>query len=551
MAEVETLDQPRLAHERIHSICSRAVDAVDRNPWAVLLFIAVIYFGITLSVSAFRVLWFDELITFYIARLNSVHAIWNALYKGADPNPALMHLLVMWSMRMFGSGQIALRLPAILIEGVGIFCLFEFLRKRVPVTYAASAVFFFIASRAFDYSYESRSYALTVGFAMLAVLLWRYAVESPHRMAATVGLGLTLAAGISSNYFAVLAFFPIAFGELVRNYENRRIDLRVWIALFLGGLPIFAYMPLINHAIASFAPHAWNKPDPAFLIDAYVSMIDVILYPALALLWAGVVIHIYQRVKELRIAPAVLPPHELAATIGLMAYPLIGYVIAVARAGMISPRFILPMCFGFAIAVAVTAFRIFGRNPVAALLMLAICFVWGLTRNGESISELVEQKESFNNILNHAPKSGTIVVSDSLLALPMVHYAPPDVARRIVMPLDFAFVQKYKHEDSPEQNLKNGEQIFPLRLVSLAELESENKSYSIVTTPDNWLLQYFFWETGTPATRVIGDIGGRHIGGFTPLCHGEPFLFQRRSQYALTNDPALQHQPRGSQHTTD
>src|SRR4051794_14588203 len=95
--------------------------------------------------------------------------------------------------------------------------------------------------------------------------------------------GIALAAGISTNYFAVLAFLPPAAGELVRTAMRARrvrpgtptefsrdrrdrrpgllgaIDFRVWIGLAVAASPLLVYRPLIEHSIAQFAPHAWNK----------------------------------------------------------------------------------------------------------------------------------------------------------------------------------------------------------------------------------------------------------------------------------------------------
>ena len=53
---------------------------------------------------------------------------------------------------------------------------------------------------------------------MLAVLGWSRTIGARTRRRGTValiGMALAVALGISANYFAVLAFFPVAGGELV------------------------------------------------------------------------------------------------------------------------------------------------------------------------------------------------------------------------------------------------------------------------------------------------------------------------------------------------
>lgn len=524
--EIPTKIEPGLSPlERWSLACSRTVQGFQASPGRTLFGVALMYFTLVIPLALIKLLWADEFITFYIAKLNDVRAIWSALSLGADPNPPLSHLLVMWSMRLFGDGALAVRLPAILASFLGVVCLFLFLKKRVPVIYAAAGACFFMSTAAFNYSYESRSYALTLGFAMLSLLLWRESIEGDHQTWAVVGLTLSLAAGLSSNYFACLAFFPIAAGELVRSIERRRIDLRIWVALAIASLPILAYMPLINHAIKTFGPHAWNKPTPDFLFDSYDEMIEVILYPTLAIFVAGAATWAYRRKARGYSRPGILPRHELAAVVVNMAYPFLAYVIAVARAGMISPRFVIPMSYGFAIAAVITWYRMFSRQALAAVFLLALCFSWAVTRDGVCAYDYLSQRSAFNHVRDSLPVSDTIAVSDSLLVLPLHHYSSPQVASRIVFPLDFKAIHKYKGEDSLEQNLWNGRQLFPVPLVSLQQLENDMKNYLIVTTQGNWLLQQLDAD-GDPARTLPIYPESRDIRGFTPLCHGDVFLFE-------------------------
>lgn len=514
------------------------VEDFERHPGRTLFGVSLFYFMLVIPLALVKLLWADEFITFYIAKLNSLKAIWTALSNGADPNPPATHYLTMWSMRLFGDSALAVRLPAILTSLLGVICLFMFLKKRVPVIYAAAGACFFMATAAFNYSYEARSYALSLGFAMLSLVLWQESVEGKYQRWASVALAVTLALGISSNYFGVLAFFPIAAGELVRNFENRKLDYRVWVALAFGGLPIFAYMPLINHAIKTFGPHAWNKPTPDFLTDSYDQMVDAILYPALILMAAGVAAWFYQRKRLHDDRPGILPRHEMTAVVVNMAYPFIAYAIAVARAGMISPRFVIPMCYGFAIASVVAWYRIFRGQKLAAVALLVVFGSWAAVHDGMVGYDYLAQRSAFKHVVDSLPKADTIAVSDSLLVVPLYHYAPPEVAKRIVFPLDFEAIHKYKHEDSLEQNLWNGRGVFPMPIVSLQAMEHGIPNYLIVTTQWNWLLQKLEAD-GMPAHELPVAPESSDIRGFTPLCHGDVFLFQmgdsleRRTQYAV------------------
>ncbi len=121
--------------------------------------------------------------------------------------------------RLFGEHAFALRLPAALGYWVGMLSLYLFLLRRVSATWALAGTVLSMGMGGFDWSYESRSYAVFYGLAMLALYAWSRAAE-PAASPATrrwflATLALALAGGLCANYFAVLAFLPIALGELI------------------------------------------------------------------------------------------------------------------------------------------------------------------------------------------------------------------------------------------------------------------------------------------------------------------------------------------------
>jgi 4-amino-4-deoxy-L-arabinose transferase-like glycosyltransferase len=524
-----TLLPPQLLHNQStrnwFARIEEAVAAINQKPGVALLALSVFYLLLVVPIALIKLLWADEFITYYIAKLNSVGGIWSALSRGADPNPPLSHLLVMWSMRLFGDSAFAVRIPAIITVLVGVICVFLFLRRRLPVVFAAAGTCLFLSTAALNYAYESRSYALILGFSMLSLLLWSEAVDGNHERAATIGLAITLGAGIASNYFCVLAFFPIAAGELIRDLRHRKIEWRIWTALAIGGLPFLFFLPLINHSIAQFGPHAWNKPKLDVIADSYTEMVEVVLAPALAILGIGIIHFLYQRRETRETRPPVLPRHEMVAVFVMMMYPMLGYALAVARAGMISPRFVLPVCWGFAIATVVAFYRMFSRNAVAAAALLLVFASWAIARDGFCAYDYFEQRVAFYRVLNNMPPANAIVVADSLLVQPLYHYAPPQVAARIVFPLDFTLIERYKREDSLEQNYWAGRGIFPVPIVSMEQLQETYPNYVVVAANGNWLLQKFEVD-GAPAPRLPIATNSRDIGGFTPLSHGETYFFE-------------------------
>ena len=224
--------------------------------------LTVVYLVVTACLSWFKLMWMDEQITVHIAALGSPSAIWKALAAGADPNPPLTHLLVLLCSRLFGAHTYVFRIPAIVGYWVGMLSLFLYLRRRTTPTWALLGTVISMGMAGFEWSYESRSYALFYGTTMAALLFWSYAADSfprPGRWKWIAALALALATGLCCNYFSVLAFVPIALGELTATLERRNlsgtrpsvwssVDLSVWCAM----------------AVALFAAGHLPPPHPAF-----------------------------------------------------------------------------------------------------------------------------------------------------------------------------------------------------------------------------------------------------------------------------------------------
>lgn len=548
--------------------------AVNARPWMGFAAFSALYFLIAFSLSSMKLLWLDELITLHIAQLGSLTAIWRALERGVDPNPPLIDLLVHASARIFGAHEFAYRLPAILGYWIGLVSLFAYLRRHFPAIWALAGTVLSTTMAAFDYSYESRSYGLFYGLAMLAVFCWSVTVDPAasrnSRRWSLAGMTVALAAGISTNYFAVLAFLPIAGGEAVRTLWQARkiqpqkdqrfhsggvwkaIDPRVWIALAVAALPLLVYRPLIEGSIAEFAPYAWNKVSWGQVVDSYTEMVEMMLYPALALFFFALVLGLIGSrtrhtcaVCRARILPRwmnllvqrtfdslAVPLHETAAIVLLMAYPILGFLVASVRGGMLSPRFVIPVCFGFAIAITLLVFQLFSQFRFAAVTFLCLALAWLICRESYVGYWYEEQKQCFYKVLDRlpqaeadAPPGSPIVIPDPLMVLTFQHYASPAVASRVVFPMDFPAIRFFRHDDSPEENLWAGRGfLYNLRIVPLADFQNSAGTYLVLASDGNWLLddlQAHHYEFH----RLDIDTRAEAIGGFTPLARGTPAFY--------------------------
>jgi hypothetical protein len=549
----------------------RLQSAVEHHPWRCFSVFAIFYFSVAFSLSSLKLLWLDELITLHIARLGSLGAIWNALEQGVDPNPPVTYLLVHLSQSIFGSHEYAYRLPDIVGYWIGLLALFAYLKSRLPSMWALVGTVLSACMGAFEYSYESRSYGIFYGLAMLAMFCWSVAADSARSQAsrrfALPGMTLALAAGISTNYFAVLAFLPIAAGEAVRTIVRARavsaaqrssaaylraIDIPVWLGLLIAVLPLAAYRPLINHAIAQFAPYAWNKVSLDQAFDSYTEMVETVLYPLLALFALAILAYLVARrtssmclayrakvlprwlasVLDSACARLPFPAHEIAAAFFFMAYPFLGYFIASIRGGMLSPRFVIPVCFGFAIAGTAAAYQLFAQTRVAGAVFLCFFMAWFISREAVIGYWYAEQKQCFYKVLASLPQADSavplnapIAISDPLMALTFQHYAPPGIAARAVFPVDFPAIRHFRGDDSPEENLWAGRNlIYSLPILPLARFQNSAGRYLLLASDGNWMISDLR-DHCYAVERLPVNTRAEAIGGFTPLAHGVPAFY--------------------------
>ena len=554
---------------------------LDANPAKAFAAVTVLYFIVFFVQSSLKLMWLDEFITFHLARLNSLHDVWHALSVGADPNPPLTYILVHWCRQTLGDHEWAYRLPAALGCWVGLLSMFAFLRRRVCGSWAIFGCLVWMSMAAFDYSFESRSYGIFYGLAMLAFLCWTAAIDasksSRFRWLALVGMIAALSGGISTNYFAVLAFLPPAIGELLRtvvrarrrrpgapmefrrNRRDRRpgwlgaVDLRIWIGFAIASAPLLVYRPLIAHSIAQFAPYAWNKVSLDQAFDSYTEMVEIILYPILALLVAGAVVfwskeRVVATSRQVRgdLLPrwldaiftpyrgrTPLTPWEAAGVFVFMAYPICGYIIASIRGGMLSPRFVAPVCYGFAIAAVVVGRYVFRNVRYAPMVLLCVACAWFLSREAVVGYWYKQQKDSFYKMVDkfqdaqaRVPAGSPIVIADPLLALTFQHYAPADLAKRAVFPVDFPAIRYFRKDDSPEENLWAGRNVlYSMPIVPLATFQQSAGPYMIVASKKNWLLKDLRKHRYN-VVRLPVETDATELGGFTPLARGEPEFYE-------------------------
>ena len=424
-----------------------------------LLFAAIYFVGFCLIASK-AAISNDELFTLYISRLPRFRDVWAALATGAEQTPPLFYAISRADIKLFGTTGLALRLPEVLAFAAMSLCVFHIVARRTSGVYGFLGMLFLFMTTAFNYAYEARAYALVLCFSALGFLCWIWAAEGRHRLLALAGLALSLAAAISSHYYAVLSLFPIGLGELARSFRRKRVDVGVWLALVLSLSPLLAFLPLIESA-RKFAPHFWSKPHWSTIVFFYdYFLLTPSAIPLLAILIAVVAARVFLRSEESSDEASILdrvPAHEMVAVLGFLLIPAVGIVLAKTAVGAFSDRYALPAVIGLCIAGAWGLYSLLeGRQAAAVGLGLLLCLFLAVKEVqtwGRVVAYRELQASSYAFLETHARGDTPIVISGPLDFAELTYEPPGDLAGRLTYLADPPLSYQYTGTDDAEKGL--------------------------------------------------------------------------------------------------
>lgn len=485
----------------------RTADLLDRlgsRPGLLLLLFAAIYFVGFCLIASKGVVSNDELFTLYISRLPHFRDVWAALATGAEQTPPFFYAISRADISLFGTSGLALRLPEILAFALMCTCLFQLVARRTSAVYGLLAALFTFMTTAFNYAFDARAYALVLAFSAFALLCWLWATEGLHRGLALAGLAASLAAAISSHYYAVVCLFPIGLGELVRSYRRKRIDVGVWIALGLSLSPLLIFLPLIQRA-RRFAPHFWAKPHWSSMAYFYEHfLLTPAAVPLLAVFLLAAAYTVFRRgsIGEYPGTPRTafeVPQHEMAAVVGFLLLPVVGVILAETVVGAFSSRYVLSAVIGLSIVVGWGLYGLLGgRKSVAAglaLVLLAFLAVKEAQTYRRSIADRSLQNSTYAFLETYARGKEPIVISGPMDFTELTYEAPQSIAKRLTYLDDPQKALQYTGSNDAEKGLAEMRSWARLNVQSFsAFVTSGQKCYIfVVNYPDKyeWVLRGF------------------------------------------------------------
>ncbi len=482
--------------------------------------------------------WADELSTFHIAQVPA----WDQMVRfnqKMDLNPPLEPTLVWLSMHLFGHREFAGRLPSVLSFTVVVACMFVFLRRRVPLWFAAAGALLLLCNEGISYyATETRPYA--VELAMLGVALVAYdtilrqssrfetvhSLPGPlHRLAPRLLLGLALVGLLLSHIFGVFGIAAFLLAEAVRTLRRRKVDVATWLALLLPLACCFLYLAQIRMQHNLVYPEEF-RPSIRGGVLLYNSLLIKPIAPFLGL--AVLALLFFKRYPQTTFRQSVHLPTEMwALLLGLLATPLAVAVLLRLRSplGGFFPRYALAAAYP-AIFLLIAFFAWRSRDDrrlgrlLAGVALLGALFTYrevpGQARHLLHRGLLVapDQTATDGGIGKVAPEL-PLVVNDPHAFLQaddrlqsrdkqrMVYVADPDEAMRVV------------HANAAE-SISTDAAAFHIGspVIPYADFMKTHRTFLVVGEMDHvsdWFLQSVLNHGGSASFLGRYDFAGKHL----------------------------------------
>jgi len=326
--------------------------------------LALFYLATSIYIASHRLLWIDEIVTVYVARVPHWATIWTALGHAMDSLPPGYYMVVRLFESLFGRNQIGARLPSALAMAAGLLITFDCARRLTNGLYGLVAFSLLPCSFLPYFGYEARPYAIYFMFSALA--LWIWTCTQPDNKRGAILFGITLCLAVTIHYYAVLILVPYVVWEFYRWRPVRPLSAKLTAGILGAVVPAVVLSPLILSFAHRFAANFWARPSLFAPRWVYSELFpDGLLLLALAMLW--IVLR-----PSLEAHPE---PPQSAESIGwlFLCVPLVGFALAEVKTHAFLARYFICVLPGVAVALACWMGRNFRNNyrvPVGILLLL-------------------------------------------------------------------------------------------------------------------------------------------------------------------------------------
>ncbi len=458
-------------------------DRLNRDAGPVLALLTMLFVGLVFQPMQ-KILWHDELFTFYISGSPSLGTMWNAIVH-IDWQPPLIFLTARLSQQLFGVNEFATRLPSTLAffgASVGTVWI---LKRRVGVLWAAVPVLLFWFSFYFKYAAEARPYALLTAFFVLSLhcYLRLTDLDPPTRRSwYLAGLFAGNLGMMLSHILAPFSMMPFGVAELVRAWRSRRVDVPVWFAIIAPLGVIAMYLPMVHSFQRNLFPP---------LFQASFKKMAVFYAKALRYVWPELLLGTIAAVAASRFtpraqsSPSVPLPHKVL-TVALVLSPILVNLVMMRSQGAFWERYCICAALAIYIICAFLLGWISRWGSAAGLAVFTAILFAGLAHTAFEHQPL-PPLHTIEAIDPNLP----LVDSSGLAFLEMDRYESPALLERLYYLTDRESAVRYAHATLFE-DFASIHKYFPIRarVRPYREFISQNKHFLVFGTPQNvedWL----------------------------------------------------------------
>jgi len=359
--------QPSSSSETKHTIFNAGIVS-----FFVAAMLAAFYLATSIYIASHRLFWFDEIFTVHIAELPSLAIIYDALGHAADGLPPGYYILATTAQKLFGSREVAVRLPSALAMTAGLLVTFDCARRLTDGLHGLIALAVLTCSFLPYYGYEARSYAIY--FMLSALSLWIWTCTPDDKRWPAIAFGAVLFLAVTIHYYAVLLLVPYGLWELYCWKPWQRLSPKL-MAGILGVVLSTALMWKLMHSFSHQFSAAFNAP-PSFLALGETSSLffpDGLFLLGLIMVWAVSV-----GTKDGK--PLQLQPMQPAESVGwlFLCIPLAGFVLAKWKTNAFIGRYFISALPGIAVAFSCLLWRHLHNARRVSLGVFLILATWGV-----------------------------------------------------------------------------------------------------------------------------------------------------------------------------
>jgi mannosyltransferase len=410
-----------------------------QDKWA-CFFLLLLGFGVRVYGLTFHSLWLDETVSVYLGSFPRLEILRQGMFL-QEPNPPLYHLLLHLWMRVFGSGELAVRMLSALLGTLYLPPVY-LLGKRLLSPRVALIAILLAAINPFLvwYSQEARMYALLATLTLWSLYCFVWALQTPRWSWWVAYVGATVAS-LYTHFYAVL-LLPAELVFLLVYAWRRGAALRRGVLAW--ALSLLCFSPWLWRAwgVSSTSPSWRPSLGLVAMVTACVEAFTVRRVPltgaarACALLVAGAIALVGLILPRARARPERLRQWAMetfrpnAFLVLTLLVPLLSAYMLSFRLQIFTVYYLIIIVAPFLLALASGVDRIVswqGAAGLGALLMVVGLLSFGLGHNWSLEYRKEEWRAAARYVTEHSRQGDAILCHVDYTRIPFAYYYRGDV----------------------------------------------------------------------------------------------------------------------------